>query len=125
MENWLTHTLSAIGGALGTGLPLAVWVYKSITAARLDAKQKEQALKTQEKESETKAERDNYELERIKRDDVYKELRLIIDDLKQQLGVQDQRIKDMIQREYDCMKRSAELEARVKMLEAKLDGDKS
>lgn len=127
MEEWITHTLSAAGGAIASGLPLGLWAWSKFTGIR------------------AQQERDDYEMDKVRRSDAYRELSAALEDVKKTFAAKQEewdrrslamnkKIDDLQSREMDCLRKSITqeaqiakqekiieyLEARVKTLEASI-----
>lgn len=117
MESWLTHTLSALGGALASCLPVGLWAWSVVNKIRGEAQRVKQEL-------DTKAERDSYEMDKIRRSDAYQELSHAVEQLKKDFAAErdewkresaamNQKIAELQARELDCLRKSSLQEAEI------------
>jgi chromosome segregation ATPase len=120
MEDLTGHIVSAIGGAVVTGVPLGLWAWQKI-----------QGIRATQTEIDNKTARDEYEMDKIRRSDAYQELTKTVIDLRAQmkqereeadmevmhlnrkLDAQEAKIAALQGKELDCQTKVAKLEVEI------------
>jgi hypothetical protein len=93
--DWITHTFSAIGGSLATGLPILFWAWKQ-----------KNSIQGQEA-------KDAYEMNKLRSSDYGKELASIIAELRADRDRQSARIMNIESEHLDCERRSAKQDIEI------------
>lgn len=124
MPEWVNYLLSAFGGSIVTGVPIFLWAWSQTIKIQQDGR-------SHDAEIDLKIRRDEYELDKIRKSDAYKELLNMLEVLKSDMILRDKKIDAMTDENIACAKKSALqdaelykqasiivfLEARVKQLE--------
>lgn len=124
MPDWLTYVLTGMGGGATTGIPLILWAWSRTIKIRQDER-------SHEAEIDLKIRRDEYELDKIRKSDAYKEILAVVEVLKTEAILRDKKIAAITDENVGCAKKSALqdaelykqasiiqfLEARIKNLE--------
>lgn len=128
---WLGYVLTSLGGGLTTGIPLFFWGWRQANALRAERQKIDTDAKERQSAINAKAERDEYELDKIRSSDAYQELIKVMAEIKAS-AADDRReaaeersacrreveslraeIKELQKREMDWVRKSAMQEAEI------------
>ena len=123
--DWFTHTMSAIGGGVMTGVPLLLWAWRQSNAIRAE-----------KRGLDTKAELAEHELDKVRESDAYQSLKNAMDDMEvryakerveakqdsdslcQRIDAQAKKIEELQEREISCLKKTAMQDVEIYKLTA-------